>query len=74
MKSNRPRRNEWVEYNIYPELKSVNARARAKIDGKNALDVELLFNAPKGQYYSFIEDAKTEAVRLFSKYYKVEYA
>ena len=70
MKTNRPKRNAWIEYNIYPEL-SVRAMAKAIINNKNELTVKLNFHAPRGQYYSFYEDAMTEAQRLFGKYYKV---
>ena len=71
MKTNRPKRNQWIEYNIYPELKSVTAMAKARINDKNELEVKLLFHAQRGYAYSYIEDAKTEAIRLFGKYYKV---
>ena len=70
MKTNKPRRNEWIKFNIYPEL-SVTAMAKAIINDKNELSVKLLFKAPRGQYYSFLEDANTEAVRIFGKYYKL---
>jgi len=70
MKSNKPRRNEWIEFNIYPEL-SVRALAKAKINDKNEVDVKLTFTAPRGQYYSFLDDARTEANKIFGKYYAI---
>lgn len=57
-------------FNIYPELLGVTAMAKAMINDKNELTVKLQFKSPRGQYYSFLEDAKTEALRLFGKYYK----
>lgn len=72
MKSNKPKRNEWIEFNIYPELESVKAMAKAKIDDKNNLDVKLSFTAQRGYFYSFIQDAKIEAERIFGKYYKLQ--
>lgn len=71
MKSNKPRRNEWVEFNIYPELKSVTAMAKARINDKNELDVKLAFTAQRGFYYSYMDDARTEAQKMFGKYYKL---
>ncbi len=66
-----PARNEWVEFNIYPELNTVNALAKARINIKNEIEVKLLFHANPGQYQSFIEDARTEAKSIFSKRYKL---
>lgn len=72
MKSNRPRRNEWIKYNIYSEMQSVVAMAMAKLNDKNELSVKLLFKAPHGLYYSYLEDANIEAERIFGKYYKLQ--
>ena len=58
--------NKWIEFNIYPELSSVNARAKAVVIN-NEISVKLLFKAPKGYYQGYIEDANTEAIRLFGK-------
>jgi hypothetical protein len=71
MKTNKPKRNEWIEFNIYPEQESVKAMAKAKINDKNELEVKLAFTAQRGFYYSFLEDARIEAQRLFCKYYKI---
>jgi hypothetical protein len=71
METNRPKRNQWIEFNIYPELKYVTAMAKAKINDKNEIDVKLLFHAQRGYEYSYVEDARTDAVRLFSRYYKI---
>lgn len=74
MKTNKPKRNEWIEYNIYPEQPTVTAMAKARIDNKNQLEVKLMFTAPRGFYYSFLEDARIEATNKFSKYYKINFA
>jgi hypothetical protein len=66
-----PIRNEWIEFNIYPEQNTVNALAKARINGKNEVEVKLLFHANPGQYDSFIGDARTEAKNIFSKRYKI---
>lgn len=71
MRTNKPKRNEWIKYNIYSEMESVVAMAAAIIDDKNNISVKLLFKAPHGMYYSFLEDAQIEAERIFSKYYKL---
>jgi hypothetical protein len=70
MKTNRPKRNEWIEFNIYPDQEGVKAMAKAIINKKNEVIVKLMFHA-RGYYYSFLEDARIEAEKIFSKYYKL---
>ena len=67
----RPKLNDWVEFNIYPDQQGVSAMAKAKINQKNELEVKLLFTAQRGLYYSFKEDARIEAIKLFQPYYKI---
>lgn len=56
-------KNEWIEFSIY---KDSSLKAKAKKDSKtNEVKVKLLFNAPRGDYYSFLNDAIEEASNLF---------
>jgi hypothetical protein len=71
MKTQKPKRNEWIDFNIYPEQEGVKAMAKAKINDKNELSIKLSFTAQRGFYYSFLEDARIEAHKLFCKYYKI---
>ena len=46
-----------IEFLIYPEIKGNTAKAQAIIERGKCVSYKLLFNSPRGYYYSFLNDA-----------------
>ena len=63
----------WVTFNIYPELENVRAMTKARINIYAEIVVKLLFSPQRGYFYSYLENAKIEAKKLFQKQLNINY-
>jgi hypothetical protein len=55
-----------VKFNIYPEQEGIKVWAKALIEGDELKSVKLMTKVPRGQYYSFLNDAGLVAEKLLS--------